>query len=295
MISFKELGRWGRFGNQLFEYAFLRSTARRLGVQFYCPPWIGDELFDLDDAAERAPAPVGITKQFRLTVKDSGFVESALEIEDGTDIAGYFQSDRYYDDKDEVRRWFKFNQEVTKTADAYPSIDFSNSVSLSVRMGDYNELRYMFPLPTIAYYRKALEKVCAKKHILVFSDDPDLARDYLRGVDDSRMKFIEGPNDFEQFYLITRCRDNILANSSYSWWGAWLSDQPDKTVVMPKGWYRSGHGKSGESLICDGWHVIRSDIPVYDNRYVWLARRQFKWKMDRIRRLIAPLSRVFDS
>ena len=64
MISFERLGEEG-LGNQLFQYAFLRSMARRLGVSFYCPSWIGDQVFDLDDGGERAAAPVGIDKWFR--------------------------------------------------------------------------------------------------------------------------------------------------------------------------------------------------------------------------------------
>ena len=53
MISFSKLGEYGRFGNQLFQYAFLRTQAKKLGVKFYCPKWIGDKIFDLNDQDEK--------------------------------------------------------------------------------------------------------------------------------------------------------------------------------------------------------------------------------------------------
>ena len=64
MISFSNLGNHGRLGNQLFQYAFLRTTAARLGTEFYCPQWDGDEIFDLHDREERVAMPSGITKNF---------------------------------------------------------------------------------------------------------------------------------------------------------------------------------------------------------------------------------------
>ena len=65
MIAFTRLGKMGQFGNQLFQYAFLRTTARRLGVRFYCPEWIGDKIFSLHDQHERATKPVGVDFLFQ--------------------------------------------------------------------------------------------------------------------------------------------------------------------------------------------------------------------------------------
>jgi hypothetical protein len=80
MISCKKLGKpeLGRLGNQLFQYVFLRLTARRLGVKFYCPEWIGDEIFELDDSSERSDNPENITKFYNEPKNYFGFNENAL-------------------------------------------------------------------------------------------------------------------------------------------------------------------------------------------------------------------------
>ena len=89
MIAFSKLGNYGRLGNQLFQYAFLRDRAQRLGVQFWCPEWEGDQNFDLADQGFRADYPSGLDKKFSQS-EEAGYIESALHIDDNTDIEGYF-------------------------------------------------------------------------------------------------------------------------------------------------------------------------------------------------------------
>ena len=91
MISFSRLGDYGRLGNQLFQYAFLRTTALRLGVKFYCPEWIGDSIFLLNDENEKAKEPVGIYRTYVEPSDNPGFNESAMRIEDGTEIGVIFR------------------------------------------------------------------------------------------------------------------------------------------------------------------------------------------------------------
>ena len=115
MISFPKLGNFGRLGNQLFQYAYLRVNATRLQTQFYCPTWDGDAIFDLGDELERAKEPTGIVKYFD-PAPEAGFSEKALSIEDHTEVQGFFQSERYYPNKQLVRSWYKFRQEFVAEA-----------------------------------------------------------------------------------------------------------------------------------------------------------------------------------
>ena len=96
MISFSKLGMRSRLGNHLFQYAFLRSTAQRLGVKFYCPYWIGDTVFCLDDEDERSDSPSGIVEVYKEPYHYTGFNQLAFQISDGTDIEGYFQTEKYF-------------------------------------------------------------------------------------------------------------------------------------------------------------------------------------------------------
>ncbi len=79
MLSFSKLGNCGRLGNQLFQYAFLRSSAHRLGTRFHCPTWDGDAIFDLGDAEERAEAPLDI-RHFYDPAPQAGYVPEAMNI-----------------------------------------------------------------------------------------------------------------------------------------------------------------------------------------------------------------------
>jgi hypothetical protein len=253
MISFERLGEEG-LGNQLFQYAFLRTTARRLGVPFYCPSWIGDQVFDLDDGGERAAAPVGIDKWFRPLPTDSaGFEKRALTIEDGTDIHGYFQSERFFVDKDEVRRWYRFRRDsVADVERRHAGLDFSDSVGVHLRFGNKRrQPRYYLPSPD--YYRRAVPLAGECASAIVFSDEPVRAKEHLKRLK-GRFVFIEGNEAYEDLYLMSRCRAFVCSVSTLSWWGAWLDPNPDKLVVVPKeGHFRPGSPFTCDNYWCDNW------------------------------------------
>ncbi len=96
MISFSTLGKTGaRFGNQLFQYAFLRSQAKRLGVTFYCPAWEGEKIFLLDDTNEKS-ADGSSVYEYHEDPYRHGFNAEAFTIDDDTEITGYFQSWKFF-------------------------------------------------------------------------------------------------------------------------------------------------------------------------------------------------------
>ena len=97
MISFTKLGNYGRLGNQLFQYAFLRTQAKRLSTQFFCPEWIGDKIFYLSDEKERTNE---CNTNFVYNEKGDGFHVDVNTIKNGTEIAGFFQSDKYFSNND---------------------------------------------------------------------------------------------------------------------------------------------------------------------------------------------------
>jgi hypothetical protein len=274
MIAFNRLSECG-LGNQLFQYAFVRSAANRLGVKFHFPPWIGDKTFCLNDQAERADGPDNINRTYREPPEDCGFHPAALQITDGTDVWGYFQSERYYPDRHHVHRWYAFSEEITRIKAKYAHIDFSNSVSLSIRIGDdYNQLRGRYPLYPLKFYRDALRLVTHKQSVIVFSDRPDRARTFFRDLDIPQSHFIEGNRDVEDLFLLSQCHDNIITNSSFSWWGAWLNGHPDKTVIMPREWFRPGGDRAISGIVCENWIAIRALNPLFEHNVVWSLRQR---------------------
>lgn len=254
MISFSTLGTRSRLGNHLFQYAFLRSTAQRLGVQFYCPKWIGDTIFELNDSSERADSPIDIHFEYIEPVKYTGLNESALCIKDGTNVQGYFQSEQYFN-KDQVRKWYRFNESIiSNTRQRFHSVDFSNSCGLHVRMGDFvTTYEEQFYVPRLKYYKNALKMVKKQDNIIVFSDDIPAAK-MLLGSLGSRFTFIDDYEPNEGIYLQSLCHDFICTSSTYGWWGAWLNSKQGRVIVAPsEGPFRPGSPVRNQEFWPNDW------------------------------------------
>jgi len=267
MISFELLGMKGRLGNQLFQYAFLRTTALRLGVQFYCPRWIGDEIFDLRDESIKANEPAGITETY-VEPSYCGFNESAMKIGDGTNIEGYFQTQKYFD-SEQVREWYTFRQEkIITILEKYRHISFSESVGCHLRFGDnitnpWN--RVLFYLIPNRYYIQALSKVRCEQSILIFSDDIILAKKQLGNIDGNFI-YIEGNKPYEDLYLMSLCRNFICSISTLSWWAAWLNSYWDKMIVVPKeGFSRPWGIVKNNDLWDEAWVKVSALRPLIDS------------------------------
>lgn len=266
MISFSKLGEYGRFGNQLFQYAFLRTQAKRLGVKFFCPPWLGEKVFLLNDANEKTSSfsPLQI---YQEDPYQHGFSDEALKIEDWTDIAGYFQSWEFFD-SDDIFTWYRFDEDMfSDVREKYKTIDFTRSVSVHVRLGDYLQGSLMFYTPTPYYFKRALSLLENTGTVLIFSEDVNLVKKYL-GPMSKNTVYIEGNKDYEDFYLMTLCKDNIISPSSFSWWAAYLNKHPDKRVVVPQHWYIPYSHVVNTSMVMRNWIQIEGHRVLLDNYYV---------------------------
>ncbi len=170
---------------------------------------------------------------------------SGLEAVRGdTLLIGLWQSYRYFaGHEDAVRAAFDLSAFAgPRIADTMRQIDDTNSVSVHIRRGDYisnpKAARQIGVLDE-AYYRQALDRIdrlhdCA---LFVFTDDPESAAPMI--ADWPKARLITGNTQFEDMLLMARCRQHIIANSSYSWWAAWLDRRPNATVIAPKDWFRS--------------------------------------------------------
>lgn len=273
MISFSKLGSYGRLGNQLFQYAFLRTTAERLGVSFYCPTWGGDELFDLNDSGLRSAEPEGIFIDFD-SHPEAGYDTGALNILDHTEIQGFFQSEKYFQDKMRVRSWYQFKSSIVAAVhEKFDIAHVESAVSFSARLDDdYGSTREFFPLYPVSYYMKAYDLLGGREAIYVFADRPDLAKIFFAPMGHADIHFVEGIPAGQQLYLMTRCRANVITNSTFSWWGAWLNKNRPASVVAAAEWCRTGVPRDISNIICSDWTVLRATVPVWDHFQMWRLR-----------------------
>lgn len=233
-------------------------------------------MFYLDDSAERAAAPSGINSEYIEPLENTGFNESALRIGDGTNIRGYFQTDKYFD-RAQVCNWYRFRDDaIAKIRSKYEHVDFAESVGLHVRLGDFVTNYYdepFFYVPRRIYYKAALSRVRHKERIVVFSDDIMGARALLGELGPSAL-YVEGSAPYEDLYLQTQCRDFICSPSTFARWGAWLGAHPDKVVVVPKeGPFRPGAPRENLDFWPQEWIRLRALRPGLDHyRTVKLKR-----------------------
>ena len=166
-------------------------------------------------------------------------------------IEGYFQSECYFKDaKDEVRKAFVFRDIDDNNINIAEEMKQRNSVAVHIRRGDY--AAFGMKLLGSDYYQKAInhiKKVVKDSHFYIFSDDVEEARKIADGcgITYSLITHNTGANSYKDMYLMSNCKHNIIANSSFSWWGAWLNPNPEKVVVSPL-W--------GKYFHCDNWTLI---------------------------------------
>lgn len=260
---------YGGLGNQMFQYACGRALALRNGADFQ----IDDreftagpgQLFSLHHfnivRQSGAAGTLPPTKKERVRYliwryfkgtpkftreKGTAFDPDILKLKGDICLHGYWQSERYFEDfSDRIRDELTIiTSPDEKNRRVLEEIQNCQAVSVHVRRGDYvsnPKARAYHGLCGPEYYQAAARFIAGKLAcdpvFYIFSDEPDWARAHLELPFETR---IPGHNDSEHNYedmrLMAACRHHIIANSSFSWWGAWLNPSPDKIVIAPAQW-----------------------------------------------------------
>ncbi len=174
---------------------------------------------------------------------------------------GYWQSEKYFNEyRDELLQHFTFKNKLSnQSKNYYQEILANESVSLHIRRGDYVsnlKTNSVHGLCSLEYYQFAislLENKTIKPTFFIFSDDLIWAKENINFIDN--LIFIEldkDTPDHEEMYLMSQCKHNIIANSSFSWWGAWLNQNKNKIVIAPKKWFNDISINTND-LIPESW------------------------------------------
>ncbi len=280
----------GGLGNQMFQYALGRHLAIKnkaeLKLHFTNALFSTQRSFDLDCfnidamfASDRDLSKLGISnkrivnrlaylldQRFRIrinrsiiTEKRPTFDKNILKLSGDIYLQGYWQSEYYFKDvADQIRSDFKFVKKISKKNEAIVRlIRHSNSVSLHIRRGDYvtdSSVKKIFTSMNSLYYKRAMniiERKVKSPHFFIFSDDIKWAKENIK----SKYKILfikhnKGKYSYEDMRLMSLCRNNIIANSSFSWWGAWLNKNNDKIIISPRKWSST---ELGRDLLLKNW------------------------------------------
>lgn len=171
-------------------------------------------------------------------------------------IDGFFQSEKYFKhNKKEIIDFLsppEFVKEIIKTK--YSFINNVRTTSIHVRRGDYLHHEEYHPTQTLEYYKSSIEILKDNTDLfVVFSDDINWCKENLKL---DNILYIEGEKDYIELYLMSMCDNNIIANSSFSWWGAWLNQNEDKIVIGPTKWFGPRITSSSKDIIPDSWIKI---------------------------------------
>ena len=269
MIGFDHIGTMGRLGNQMFQYAALKGIAAHRGYEYTIPPEnpkIQIDNYGLIEAFELSDnKKIGwLNTQYDIIAEKHFHFDEDLfnTFPDGSGLYGFFQSEKYFKHiEDEIRKDYTFKSNWLQ-----PSLDFMNQFDgkevlfLHVRRGDpnltdkrgfkwaYVNLQDQHPTQPIEYYEKALTYFPDDMPVLVFSDSIDWCKEQDIFQPD-RFMFSEPEDVYDDgalvpyidLCLMSLCSHAIIANSSMSWWGAWLQSNPHKKMIAPKMWFGSAY------------------------------------------------------
>lgn len=266
----------GGLGNQMFQYAAAKALANhlntdlKLDLSFYQEQKTTYRAYELgcfklapQIAPPREIRSLKRSGQWKLSnllnrtrseskccYKEASlkFDPAFFELSDPTHLEGYFQCEKYFSNSREtLLDEFSFTKPPSKiNQELLNQIQNTNAVALHIRRGDYVKdanANKVHGTCSMAYYQSAIEHM--QEHIsnptfYIFSDEPDWAENNLP-IHAPKIIVKHNPPDqgTEDLRLMINCKHSITANSSFSWWGAWLSQSPSKTVVAPKRWFAS--------------------------------------------------------
>jgi len=152
-------------------------------------------------------------------------------------IDGFFQSEKYFKhNRSEILKLIDFSF-ISKNyiEDKYNFIKNKKTTSIHVRRGDYVNYPNLHPTQSLEYYEQSIEILKNETEIfLIFSDDIIWCKENIKL---ENAIYIENEKDYIELYLMSLCDNNIISNSSFSWWGAWLNENPNKIVIGPLKWF----------------------------------------------------------
>jgi len=282
----------GGLGNQLFQYAFgraleletgvpclldlqeYRDSRRKLGLDHFQSKYTAAPP---ECRANYRTPRLKLKRQLkqilgiRFAIAATHFIEnghrydpSVFQKQPPCYFEGYWQSEKYFQKfapaiRDELR--FR-DAGLFERHPLYERIRAANSVSVHVRCGDYvkkAKIRKKLHVCTPGYYERAITAMRKRNpaenpHFFVFSDDHDWVRKNLPSGADFTL--VSSSTEYEDLFLMSSCKNNIIANSTYSWWAAWLNPNAGKAVIAPDQWFTPAAKLDYKDVAPDGWLKI---------------------------------------
>jgi len=253
----------GRLCNQMFQIATAKALSLDNGVDFACSNHVAGICPTVDE-----------TRIYRQTIfknidffnflplgciqhqDPANFSYKKIVYKNNIFLNGYYQSSKYFEHREkEIRELYKCPKSVEDFIDSNFSdlLDMKNTCSVHIRRGDYIKYKDFHNNLSKRYYEECFRKR-KTDHFVFFSDDIEWCKSTFVELDAT---FINSGTDIIDLYLMSRMKNNIIANSSFSWWGAWLNQSNSKVVLAPKNWFGPKNSNfTTKDLIPEEWIII---------------------------------------
>jgi hypothetical protein len=263
MIGFNLLGKLGKLGNQMFQYAALKGIAENHQYQICIPisenknEWTDHQLNSAFKMSTLNQLNYQLIDSRRTTVAENSFAfdENLFSnCPDWVTLQGYFQSEKYFKHiRNQLLIDFEFHDNIIETSKEVIS-NWKEPVALHVRRTDY-VTNPNHTVLSLDYYRESLKHFDDNREVIIFSDDPEWCLEQELFESD-RFMVSQSDNAYLDLCLMTLCSAHIIANSSFSWWGAWLSNS--EKIIAPSGWFKGSNNEhiDTKDIIPKNWTII---------------------------------------
>ena len=256
----------GRLGNMMFEIAAIEDMGLTTGIKT-CYPNVNANINDLRKP-QACTSELRGYEYFKLfknfdwhkngdedshcdNVVNVPFHYEKIIPKDYTKYIGYFQSELYFPHRDFILNLFEPAQHIVDKLDKYKDIIGQNKAAIHVRRGDYMKMKNIYYSLDMSYYQGAMDYLKSKgvREYLVFSTDIPWCKQTFKG---QQFTFIED-DSFVELFLMSKCAHNVIANSAFSFWGAWLNQNPQRQIIAPKKWFADNRR---ENIVPTSWIKI---------------------------------------
>lgn len=279
MITINNFGHkdYGRFGNQVFQYSLAKVLSLYHDTPFYLQP--SNHFINFFNSKNLTySSNKNNSKQFNYIEKDPYFFDSNIFQIPEIDLLGFFQNLSYYDQYlEELRNELSPNNTIIKNTYQYMksktnySLNLDRSIGIHIRRTDYTQLQNKHGFLESYYYNNIIQQNNLYDYtIFIISDDIQMVKDeFYTLFADYNTHYVEELDVFHDFYIMYLTRVNLIANSTFSWWSAILSDINEKIVYAPYPWIHC----SEASNTC----VSPRNINLYPKSWEKIDYTLFKW------------------
>jgi hypothetical protein len=248
----------GGLGNQLFQWATTMSYAQdnnidyKFEISFYFTQNLRyPKLNEFPNIKFNIANEYDIQNKTMIFLKDEFTYKEFKKINQNEVLFlnGYWQSEKYFINNRDIILNDLSNSQLTSKLINTPFLDY-DVTSMHIRRTDYLDSGGYHPVQTLEYYKNAVDEIGDYDYLFIFSDDINWCKNNLKF---KNMIFMSGFSDIEDLYLMSMCKNNIIANSSFSWWGAWMNQNINKKIISPSKWFGDHVTINQSDIIPENW------------------------------------------